>query len=154
MEYSLGEKILFTKPVPIGHIDGEKELDISVNKKLMEIFLNKSLEEEKALPPKDLIKEMPIYVVNEYATKRTLKSTTTIPYIYEKDVRWAMKAKGSTILKVSYELALSNSPLFLQAIKCSYFNLSVEEKLEYHLSETEFMQAVIKEFGGREYGIV
>lgn len=64
--------------------------------------------------------DIPIYLVMEYETLRKKNPCCIIPYLYSKDVEWALKPKGSTILKIEYKTAEFSSPLFYQALKNSF----------------------------------
>jgi hypothetical protein len=66
--------------------------------------------------------DIPIYLVMEYENLRKKNPCCIIPYLYSKDVEWAMRAKGSTILKIEYKLAEFSSPIFYQALKNSFLS--------------------------------
>lgn len=74
--------------------------------------------------------QIPIYLVLEYETLRKKNPSTIIPYLYAKDVEWAMKPRGSTILKIEYKLAEFSSPIFYQALRNSFLSKYEDEEID------------------------
>lgn len=142
------DSLIFNKPVKLKKkknliVDDEEEPPILTKEELLKNIIVDDLEETKEKIIKEELtqekKEIPIYVIYEYATKRSLKPITTMAYIYERDTRWALKPKGSTILKICYELVDIKSALFFQAIKNSY------QYITEKISEKLFMENVISQ---------
>ena len=141
------DSLIFNKPVKLKKkkiliVDEEEEPPILTKEELLKNMIVDDLEKKEELIKEELTqekKEIPIYVIYEYATKRSLKPITTMAYIYERDTRWALKPKGSTILKICYELVDIKSALFFQAIKNSY------QYITEKISEKLFMENVISQ---------
>jgi hypothetical protein len=81
--------------------------------------------------------DLPVFMVKEFKTKRATNPITLMPYLYAKDVEWALKASGSTILRVEYELTKFASNTFYQAIKNSFLS-KYEDEDEHFDGTTDF----------------
>lgn len=143
---SLTDKLTFSSPITIimPNVKNEEEEPPIITKEQLFNFMITNKKEAVEIDSEDDImkiirddyntaednhkdeEEIPIYIVNEYQTKRSTKPITTLPFIYEKDIRWALKPRGSTILKINYELVKTADPLFYQALNASYLNLDLD----------------------------
>lgn len=160
------DHLTFQKPVKIKKdkkimLDERIEPPVYSKEEILKLLINTELdetEEEETLIKESLntlecelkkedTEEIPIYIINEYATKRSTKPMSVFPFVYEKDIRWALRPKGCTILKINYSLVRVNDPIFFQAIKATYDNLKVKDGM----TEQVFMKKIINDLKGIKY---